>query len=71
MTGRAHAVRWRGSVLAVGDSDAPVRALLVDLGGTLDADGVGWGERFAALLEEELSGSPEPARLAAALEAGG
>lgn len=29
-------------------------ALLFDLGGTLDADGLGWGERFAALLRAEL-----------------
>jgi putative hydrolase of the HAD superfamily len=43
--------------------------LLFDLGGTLDADGIGWGERFTALLRAELPDAPNAA-LEAALAAG-
>lgn len=46
-----------------------VAGLLFDLGGTLDADGVGWGERFAKLLRSELPDAKAPV-VAAALEAG-
>ncbi len=34
-------------------ADAPVRALLLDFGGTLDADGVTWKERFRRLFAAE------------------
>jgi putative hydrolase of the HAD superfamily len=46
-----------------------VEGLLFDLGGTLDADGLGWGERFETLLRREL---PEARReaVSAALTAG-
>jgi len=38
------------------DGSLCVAALLFDLGGTLDADGRGWAERFAALWREERPG---------------
>ena len=46
-----------------------VDALLFDLGGTLDADGLGWSERFEALLREQLPATT-PGAMAAALAAG-
>ncbi len=46
-----------------------VGAVLFDLGGTLDADGLGWGERFAALLRAELP-QAAPEQIVEALAAG-
>lgn len=50
-------VRWTGDgrlVLERAGAMHEVAALLFDLGGTLDADGLGWGERFAALWRETV-----------------
>lgn len=47
----------------------PVRALAFDLGGTLDADGLGWAERFRAHWRA-LGIDADAERAAAALEAG-
>lgn len=64
-------LRWSadGSRLRVGAADDAIEALLFDLGGTLDADGVGWGERFATLLCAELPDVPD-GDVEAALAAG-
>jgi HAD superfamily hydrolase (TIGR01509 family) len=69
----AAAVEWRNGALHLhgptGVESGPVRAILFDLGGTLDADGGSWGERFrqhwAALRLE-----PDADAAAVALEAG-
>ena len=54
--------RWSGAAaparLDRREAACVVGALLFDLGGTLDADGLGWGERFSALLRAELPGAP-------------
>jgi len=67
------AVSWTADGLELhsptGVRSGPVRALAFDLGGTLDADGLGWAERFRAhwrVLGIEAEGD----RAAAALEAG-
>lgn len=68
----SRAVHWaEEGGLALGDGSAApsVDALLFDLGGTLDADGLGWGERFAALLRSELPDAA-PEAFALALVAG-
>lgn len=61
----------RTLTLGSGTSGRPlhVEGLLFDLGGTLDADGRGWGERFEALLRAELPAA-EAGAMAAALAAG-
>jgi putative hydrolase of the HAD superfamily len=41
--------------------EAPVRALLLDFGGTLDADGVAWKDRFRRLFARE-GAAPAPDR---------
>ena len=46
-----------------------VLGLLFDLGGTLDADGIGWSERFASLLRAEIPEAAAPA-VEAALASG-
>jgi putative hydrolase of the HAD superfamily len=67
------ALRWCAdgtlSLVGAGSDDDAIEALLFDLGGTLDADGIGWGERFESMLRAELRDVPNTA-LAAALEAG-
>ena len=40
-------------------SAAPIRALLLDFGGTLDADGVAWKERFRRLFADEAALAPD------------
>lgn len=65
-------VGWDAGALQIfraGAAPVAIAALCFDLGGTLDADGLGWAERFGALLRAELPGMPEAA-LAAALAAG-
>jgi HAD superfamily hydrolase (TIGR01549 family) len=68
----AATAHWRaegGLCVEAGVAGIEVEALLFDLGGTLDADGEGWGDRFATLLARELPGLPGAA-VAAALAAG-
>lgn len=55
--------------LLLGGTGPRVAGVLFDLGGTLDADGLGWGERFQTLLHAELPEAPASA-LAAATAAG-
>lgn len=44
------------SALADRPASEPVRALLLDFGGTLDSDGVAWKERFRRLFDEKTGG---------------
>ena len=68
-------VRWtRGGGLALitgtGRRTGPIEGLIFDIGGTLDADGRSWAERFRELLEAaDLPGLTQSA-IDAALEAG-
>ena len=66
--------RWRdGRLLLVSPSGrevGPVEGLIFDLGGTLDADGASWAERFREALAGAELGDPEPGAVKAALEAG-
>jgi HAD superfamily hydrolase (TIGR01509 family) len=48
----------------------PIDALIFDLGGTLDADGAPWAERFRALLADADLPRLEPGAVKSALEAG-
>ncbi len=72
-TGRA-GVRWSDGrlflVSCAGSQVGPVEGLIFDLGGTLDADGVPWADRFRALLAEANLPGLEPGVLKSALEAG-
>jgi FMN phosphatase YigB (HAD superfamily) len=67
-------VRWsEGHLFLVSCSGCevgPIEGLIFDLGGTLDADGVPWAERFRVLLAD--SGLPrlEPGAVKSALDAG-
>lgn len=72
--GRA-GVRWSDGrlflVSRAGSQVGPVEGLIFDLGGTLDADGVPWSDRFRVLLAEaDLPGLEDPGVLKSALEAG-
>jgi putative hydrolase of the HAD superfamily len=66
--------RWRDGRLYLVSPSAreagPIAGLIFDLGGTLDADGASWAERFRAALAGADLGSPEPGAVKAALEAG-
>jgi len=53
-----------------GSEVGPIEGLIFDLGGTLDADGAPWGERFRTLLEDVGLPKGEPGSLKAALDAG-
>jgi HAD superfamily hydrolase (TIGR01509 family) len=67
-------VRWTDGRLTLvscsGRAVGPIDGLIFDLGGTLDADGVPWAERFRALLAETALRGLEPGALKSALEAG-
>ena len=68
-------LRWtrRGKLLlrpANGGAERRIEALIFDLGGTLDADGCSWGERFRRLLVEEKLPGAGAGRIDAALAAG-
>jgi putative hydrolase of the HAD superfamily len=67
-------VRWADARLFLvsgsGSEVGPIEGLIFDLGGTLDADGAPWGERFRMLLEDAGLPKGEPGPLEAALEAG-
>ena len=72
---RVGSVRWSpcGELLllpAKGGVAGRIEALIFDLGGTLDADGRSWAERFRQLLGEERLPGAEPERIEAALRAG-
>jgi HAD superfamily hydrolase (TIGR01509 family) len=60
VAGTVSAVSWTAEGLQLhspsGERSGPVRALAFDLGGTLDADGLGWAERFAEETDETLRG---------------
>ncbi|RMF21341.1 MAG: HAD family hydrolase [Deltaproteobacteria bacterium] len=54
------AIRWDASgMLSI--AGRPIEALVFDLGGTLDADGLSWGERFMRMLAREFPGTSEVA----------
>ena len=67
-------VRWSdGRLLLVscsGSEVGPIEALIFDLGGTLDADGTPWAERFRTILAEAGLPGLESGAVKAALEAG-
>jgi FMN phosphatase YigB (HAD superfamily) len=69
-----HGVRWsEGQLFLVsrtGREVGPIEGLIFDLGGTLDADGVTWAERFRALLADAGLPKLEPGAVKSALEAG-
>lgn len=66
--------RWsEGRLLLVSRSGCevgPIEGLIFDLGGTLDADGIPWAERFRTILAEAELPGLEPGAVKAALEAG-
>ena len=74
MTSRHGGVRWiDGRLLLVscsGREVGPIEGLIFDLGGTLDADGIPWGDRFRTMLEEAGLPGEAPGALGPALEAG-
>jgi FMN phosphatase YigB (HAD superfamily) len=67
-------VRWSDGGLWLvslsGREVGPVEGLIFDLGGTLDADGIPWAERFRTILAEAELPGLEPGAVKAALEAG-
>jgi HAD superfamily hydrolase (TIGR01509 family) len=67
-------VRWAdGRLFLVSGSGCevgPIEGLIFDLGGTLDADGTPWGERFRTMLEDAGLPGGEPGAVKPALEAG-
>jgi putative hydrolase of the HAD superfamily len=71
---RRGGVRWSdGGLLLVscsGSEVGPIEGLIFDLGGTLDADGAPWAERFRTLLAEAGLPGLEPGAVKSALEAG-
>ncbi len=71
--GLSASVGWRDGALHLrapsGAACGPLRAIVFDLGGTLDADGEAWSSRFRALWEA-LGLHPDDATAARALEAG-
>jgi len=66
--------RWSdGGLLLVSPSGSevgPLQGLIFDLGGTLDADGTPWAERFRSSLAEAGLAGPGAEALKSALEAG-
>jgi len=71
---RRGGIRWADRRLFLvsgsGCEVGPIEGLIFDLGGTLDADGTPWAERFRTLLAEAGLPGLEPGRVKAALEAG-
>jgi HAD superfamily hydrolase (TIGR01509 family) len=71
---RKAGARWRnGRLLLVSGSGCevgPIEGLIFDLGGTLDADGAPWGERFRTMLADAGLPRGEPGAVKLALEAG-
>ncbi len=55
---------------APGSTEHPIEALIFDLGGTLDSDGLSWSDRLRRLLVEEEIRGADPGRIEAALAAG-
>jgi len=71
---RRSGIRWADSRLFLvsgsGCEVGPIEGLIFDLGGTLDADGTSWAERFRTILAEAKLPGLEPGAVKSALEAG-